>query len=274
VTRQLLIYGDVQALSARKHAKLSVKTGDNYDFARKINSVPLMAAEFPAATLEFSVVFTEHEDAVMPVAIMGFRNEENLYAGPDGEWLARYIPAFIRRYPFIFSSTDNGKSFTLCIDAEFSGCNQDGRGERLFDAEGQQTLYLKNVLEFLKEYQVHYQRTEAFARKLKKLDLLEPMSAQFTMPSGDTGNLTGFLAVNREKLKQLSGEQFRELAQTDELELIYLHIQSLQNFSQMLAKLQPREKTGEPAGKDRTVSKKPPAKTATRKHAQTRKKTR
>src|SRR5690606_37811599 len=114
----------------------------------------------------------------------------------DGDWQARYIPAFIRRYPFVFSSADDGKSFTLCIDTEFAGCNQEDRGERLFDADGQQTQYLKNVLEFLKEYQAHYQRTMAFARKLKELDLLEPMTAKFTTQAGDSGNLTGFMAVN------------------------------------------------------------------------------
>jgi len=272
VTKQLLIYGDVQPVSTNKHAKISVKVGDNYDFARHINSVPLMAAEFPSATLEYSVVFTEHEDTIMPVAIMGFRNEENLYVGTNGEWLARYIPAFIRRYPFVFSSSDTGQSFTLCIDAEFSGCNQDGRGERLFDADGQQTQYLKNVLEFLKEYQAQYQRTQAFARKLKELDLLEPMTAKFTMQSGDSGNLTGFMAVNREKLKKLTAEQFRELAQTDELELIYIHIQSLQNFTQMLEKLQPVDKAQEPVGKAGVASKKTPVKSTSRKGAETRKK--
>ncbi|MEX2367854.1 MAG: SapC family protein [Pseudohongiellaceae bacterium] len=273
MTKQLLIYGDIQAVTTKKHGKLSVKTGDNYDFARNINSVPLMAAEFPPASLEYTVVFTEHEDTVMPVAIMGFRNEENLYVGSDGKWLARYIPAFIRRYPFVFSSSDDGKSFTLCIDTEFAGCNQEDRGERLFDADGEQTQYLKNVLEFLKEYQVQYQRTQAFAKKLKELDLLEPMTAQFTTQTGDKGNLTGFMAVNREKLKKLSGDQFRELAQTDELELIYIHIQSLQNFTQIITKgQQPGQQSQEVAPGAGAASKKTPVKAGTRKKAQTRKK--
>jgi hypothetical protein len=237
VTKQLLIYESVKPVSQRRHRDWSVKAGDNFEFARKINSVPVMAVEFPNICSEYTIVFTGSVENIMPVVIMGFRTEENLYMDAQGKWTARYIPAFLRRYPFIFSSSDNGKSFTLCLDEEFSGCNQQGRGERLFDAEGEQTQYLKNVLEFLKDYQVHYKRTERFSKKLLDLKLLEPMTAQFTAPDGTKGNLTGFMAVNREKLKSLDGEQLAQLAATDELELAYIHIQSLQNFNRVMEKL-------------------------------------
>jgi hypothetical protein len=213
---------------------LSVKLGENYEFARSTSFIPLIAAEFPSAAVEYTIVFADTADSVIPVVILGLREEENLYINDQGEWTAKYMPAFIRRYPFIFSSSDNGKTFTLCIDEGFSGCNREGRGERLFDSDGQQMQYLTNVLEFLKEYQAHYQRTEAFCQKLKELDLLEPMSAQFTTPSGEKINLTGFLAIDRDKLKALTGEQFKELAATDELELVYVHIQSMRNFNLML----------------------------------------
>lgn len=234
MTKQLLIYEQVEPVTSKRHKDLSVKLGENYEFARSTNSIPLIAAEFPNAAVEYPIVFTGTAESVIPVVILGLREEENLYINDHGEWTAKYVPAFIRRYPFVFSSSDDGKTFTLCIDEGFSGCNQEGRGERLFDADGQQMQYLKNVLEFLKEYQAHYQRTEVFCRKLKELDLLEPMSAQFTTPKGEKVNLTGFMAIDREKLKELTGDQFKELAKTDELELIYVHVQSMRNFNLML----------------------------------------
>jgi len=234
LAKQLLIYEQVEPVTSKRHKDLSVKLGENYEFARTTNSIPLIAAEFPHAAVEYPIVFTGTAESVIPVVILGLREEENLYINDQGEWSAKYVPAFIRRYPFVFSSSDDGKTFTLCIDEGFSGCNQEGRGERLFDADGQQMQYLKNVLEFLKEYQAHYQRTEAFCMKLKELELLEPMSAQFTTPKGEKVNLTGFMAIDREKLKQLTGDQFKELANTDELELVYVHIQSMRNFNLML----------------------------------------
>ena len=53
-----------------------------------------------------------------------------MYVGNNGEWHISYIPAFIRRYLFVFSSTDEGRLFTLCIDEEFSGSSKEIRGKR------------------------------------------------------------------------------------------------------------------------------------------------
>jgi hypothetical protein len=50
-------------------------------------------------------------------------------------------------------------------------------------------------------------------------------------------SLGGFLAVDRKKLKALSGETLAELARTDELELIYLHLQSMRNFTEVKNRL-------------------------------------
>jgi len=234
LSKQLLIYEQVVPITSKNHKDWSVKFDGNYEFARAINSVPLVAAEFPHASAEYTIVFTGSDENIMPVAIMGLRDKENLYVNEQGEFTAKYVPAFLRRYPFVFSSTDNAETFTLCIDEEFSGCNQEGRGERLFDSDGEQTQYLNNVLEFLKEFQAQYQRTELFCKKINELGLLEPMSAQFTMANGEKVGLTGFLAIDRDKLKGLTGEQLKELAQTDELELMYLHVQSMRNFNSMI----------------------------------------
>lgn len=234
MTTQLLIYEGAVPLSNQKHVGWSVKTGADFGFARHVNSVPLTAAEFASAGSEYAIVFSG-EDAVMPAVILGVRQDENLYVADDGSWNAKYIPAFVRRYPFVFASADNNTNFTLCIDEEFSGCNTDGRGERLFDADGEKTQYLENILGFLQAYQAHFQRTQAFCGKLKDLDLLEPMQAQFTVgSSGERLALSGFMAVNRDRLKALSGDQLADLAQTDELELIYGHLQSMRNFTPTL----------------------------------------
>jgi hypothetical protein len=235
---QLMIYETAVPVSPQRHGGWSVKTGKDYSFARHLNSIPLIAAEFARAAAEYPIVFAGAEDEVLPAVVLGARDRENLYLSSDGAWQAKYIPAFIRRYPFVFASTDDGTRFTLCIDEQFSGCNQDGRGERLFDADGEQTQYLGTVLEFLKHYQVQFQRSRAFCAKLKDLELLEPMRAQFKFPSGEEGSLGGFMAVSRERLKALSDEQLVELMRSDELELVYLHLQSMHNFSMMVERRQ------------------------------------
>jgi hypothetical protein len=173
----------------------------------------------------------------MPAAILGVRPAQNLFVDDQGQWSARYVPAFVRRYPFVFSSNDEGRNFTLCIDESFAGFNQEGRGQRLFDDEKKASAYTQKVLNFLRQYQLEYQRTQRFSRKLEELGLLQPMQAQITVGDADRMSLSGFLAVDREKLKALDKEKLAELMQGDELELVYLHLQSLRNFSRIPEKL-------------------------------------
>jgi hypothetical protein len=118
----------------------------------------------------------------------------------------------------------------LCVDEAFSGFNREGRGQRLFTDEKKPSPYVDNVLKFLQEYRAQFMRTQAFCKKLKDLDLLEPMRAQISL-GGNQLSLSGFSAVDRKKLKALSGDQLVQLAKTDELELLYLHLQSMRNFT-------------------------------------------
>jgi hypothetical protein len=240
---QQLIYESAVPLSKARHASWSVEIGTDYAYSRKVNSVPLMAVEFPAAAAEYAIVFAGNEEAVMPAVILGMREQENLYLGPLGGWQAKYVPAFLRRYPFVFSSTDAGKNFVLCIDEGFPGFNQDGKGQKLFEADGKPTGFVDNVLRFLQSYQVEFRRTQDFCRKLQTLNLLEPMRAQMTLDSGERMALTGFMAVSRARLKTLPGEKLAEMARSDELELLYAHLHSMRNFVAM------RERFTAPAAK-------------------------
>ncbi|MBT4493398.1 MAG: SapC family protein [Gammaproteobacteria bacterium] len=237
MSKQLLVYSDTNTLSRTRHRDWSVKSGSDYNFAKEVNSVPLTAVEFPSAADEYPIVFAGDEDNIMPVAVMGLRSDENLFVDAAGKLDAKYTPAFLRRYPFVFSSSDDGENFTLCLDESFAGCNQKNVGERLFDSEGEQTQYLQSILEFLKEYQVHFTRTEAFCKKLLEFDLLQPMGAEFSPGEGARLTLSGFMAIDRDRLKALSADQLQELVQNDGLELAYIHLQSMRNFTAMLSRL-------------------------------------
>jgi hypothetical protein len=228
-----LVYETAVPVSKVRHANWSVDIGGDYAFSRKVNSVPLMAVEFPAAAAEYAVVFAGNEEAVMPAVILGMRDQENLYLGPLGGWQAKYIPAFLRRYPFVFSSQDDGKNFVLCIDEAFPGFNQEGRGQKLFDESGKPTPFVDNVLKFLQSYQLEFRRTEEFCRRLRELNLLEPMRAQVTLDTGERLALGGFMVVSRARLKTLPGEKLAEMARNDQLELIYAHLHSMRNFAAM-----------------------------------------
>lgn len=231
--KQLLIYETAVPVSAGRHSGVSVEAGSTYQFSAGINAVPLMAVEFVPACAEYAVVFTRAGDQVMPAAVLGVRGDQNLYVSPEGQWKAKYIPAFIRRYPFVFSTSSDGRRLTLCIDEAHPGVNREGRGQKLFNEAGKPSGYVEHVLKFLEEYQAHFVRTQVFCKRVDDLGLLEPMQAQVTTPSGEKLSLTGFSAVNREKLRSLDGDALASLAKTDELEMLYLHLSSMRNFNEV-----------------------------------------
>lgn len=238
MAKQLMIYESAVPVSSGRHARKSVDVGTDFGFSRAVNSVPLAAVEFPAAASEYVIIFAGTGDVVTPAVLLGVRDEENLYLAEDGRWKARYVPAFLRRYPFVFSSRDEGKTFTLCLDESYPGLNEEGRGQPLYDpATEKPSQYTQNVLKFLQQYQLEFQRTQEFCRKLRELNLLEPMRAQISLGSGERIALGGFMAVDRARLKTLSSEKLGELVRTDELELIYAHLLSMRNFAGMRERL-------------------------------------
>ena len=237
MAKQLLIYQSAVPISAARHAKVSVEASDSYAFSAGVNAVPLMAVEFARASAEYAIVFAAEGDDMMPVVVLGVRNEQNLYLAADARWKADYIPAFIRRYPFVFSASADGKSLTLCIDESHPGVNRDGRGNALFGADAKPTPYVDKVLEFVKEFQLQFERTRAFGRRLKALGLLEPMTANVTTPDGEKLTLGGFMVASRERLRALDDGSLLQLARSDELELLYLHLTSLRNFNQVKDRL-------------------------------------
>jgi hypothetical protein len=245
---QLLIYESAVPVSHARHGQWSVEVGSDYGFSRRVNSVPLMAVEFANAASEYAIVFAGTDKAIVPAVVLGMRSDENLYLDERGGWKAKYIPAFVRRYPFVFAASEDGKTFTLCIDESFRGFNQEGRGQPLFNGERKPSPYVENVLKFLEQYQIEYRRTQALCNRLRELNLLEPMRAQFKFGSGEQLALTGFMAVARDRIRTLGAETLADLVKTDQLELIYLHLQSLRNFAEISQRFSGEgAKPGDPA---------------------------
>jgi hypothetical protein len=237
MTKQLLIYETPTPLSAEAHRDLSVRD-EGFGFAAALNSVPLLIAEFAPAAAEAPIVFAGEGEATAPALILGLRADENLFVSAEGAWTGTYVPAFLRRYPFVFSEA--GDTLALCIDTAHPGVNRDGRGERLFDADGNRTRYLNEMLQFASDYQAQHNVTRAFTARLIALDLLEPATANATLPDGTQYTLGGFRRLSAERLRALPDDAALDLFRSDALSLIYTHLASLGLMRGLLDRLAAR----------------------------------
>jgi len=240
MSTQPLFYKKVVPLNKEEHKKLSIAPVEDYKHTKDTNSLYIAAVEFLKASKEYPIVFVKSSDQdIYPVVMLGLKNNENLFVGGKGEWLANYIPAYVRRYPFILATTttNSGTNFTVCIDESYPGLNSKNKGEKLFTADGKESALLKQSVKFLQEYQNHFQLTRIFCNNINKLELLEPMQANAELKGGKKFAMRGFLVVNRKKLKELAPAKLAELVQADHMELIYAHLNSLDNLEGLLKKL-------------------------------------
>jgi hypothetical protein len=237
----LLIYQNAVALDRDYHRQLKLKATDNAGFAAAAHAVPLVAVEFGEAAHEYPIVFARGAAAdgkpgeLLCYALTGTREGENLYLDAAGRWDADYVPAFIRRYPFVFAET-GADQLTVCIDQSFSGFNETD-GEPLFDDTGDPAPLLKGALELLTDYQQQVQRTGAFLRKLDAADILTPTQLQADFPDGRHALVQGMLVVDETRLKQLPPATVQEWFASGELDLIYAHLLSLGNLKRLAQRM-------------------------------------
>lgn len=238
MSKQMLIYERVTPILSDVHRDASIKVSEKFAFANSLNSVPLLAAEFIAAAQHYAIVFASGNGAIFPSVLLGFEDGVNVCVDASGDWVTGYVPAFIRRYPFIFADDVGGDAgtFTLCIDESYSGLNREGRGERLFDSEGNRTQYLLQKLAFVSQFQAQFNRTQAFCERLKRLGLLEDAQLRFTTAEGQSGTLGGFQTIVRDRIKAIPEDEIKDMFSKDELELCFAHLHSLQNINRLGSK--------------------------------------
>lgn len=233
----MLFYERAIPLNRERHQNLKLQVNpDHYQFAASTNSVLLAGSEFGEALRDYPIVFIGAENGpYAAAALVGFSEKENLMVDAAGAWARdTYVPAFIRRYPFILASDDGSDTMTVCLDEAYQGFNTE-RGEALFGADGADTEYLKGVVGFLQLFHAEMKRTNEFAARIAKLGLLTSKVIN-VQGNGTTQTLSGLWLVDQEKLNALDDAQMVALARSGDLGLIYAHLLSLPNVSRLAAR--------------------------------------
>jgi hypothetical protein len=238
ITGTVLFYSQPEPLTLEQHGKLGVKRMDGpFSFAKEGHAIPLTVGEFPLAAVTGPIIFVGDEK--LPIAVMGLNASENMFVKPEGIFEPGvYIPAYIRRYPFVFANDAAAQQMVLCIDrkAEFI---VEG-GDMPFFENGEPSEYTKNCIEFCNNFEIERQRTVSFVQLLKDLDLFETKTANFTPvnPDGSAGEpqkMAEYFGVSEDKLNKLPSEKLVELRDNGALGQIYAHMLSLVGWDRLIA---------------------------------------
>ena len=224
----VLFYKNPQPLSPEQHAGLGVKqVGEPFAFLRTAHAIPVTVTEFGMAATAYPIIFVGEERA--PVAVMGVRQNENMFVRADGTMEPDfYLPAFVRRYPFVFANDNDSDRLLLCVDREAPMVSN--QPDVPFFENGQATEFTNNAIEFCKEFERQRRATVEFSAMMTKFGLFEQKSVSF-QPRDQQGNEVGeqqkiadYWAIDEEKLNNLTNEQYNELRANGALGAIYGHM--------------------------------------------------
>jgi len=247
----LLFYQRPVPLNADVHRTVRLSPSDgSFSFCAKTNSVPLAAVEFFDTAREYTIAFTGQEGGPQfPIALVGVRQNENLFVSPEGRWKGRYVPAFVRRYPFVLAEKQDAEDFNVYLDEAYPGFGAPD-GERLFTDQGEHTPLLKQALEFLSTYQGEIKRTRLFVERLQSLDLLVPRVLEVQRRGDAPLVLRGFSVVDEQRLQALDDAKLLDLTRSGLLAWVHAHLMSLGNVANLAEHLDARaraEAAPEPA---------------------------
>lgn len=223
-----IFYRSLTAMDAVRHAGKSLKRRLGFDFARASHAVLLNGSEFEAAAHHYPIVFTP-TPAASALCVLGVRRDINLFVDANGDWRpGSYIPAYIRRYPFIFHESADKQQYTLCID-ETSGALEDGSDRPLF-VEGKPSEIIQSALQFCGAFQRDYNNTHDFVEQLSERGLLIPNQAEITLHSGEKLAVTGFHIIDRDRFAGLPDSAFLEWRRKGWLLWVFAHFISHGNW--------------------------------------------
>jgi hypothetical protein len=232
-----IFYGGLEPLSSSAHAGFRSRSSDRAPFLTRNHAVPITIDEFVAVQRYFPIVFSVGENPV-PLALMGLNENVNVFVDEEGKLIGEaYLPAYIRRYPFMLARLQpDAQELSLCFDPTSGLVGAFDDGEVLFE-DGKPSEQTNNILKFCEEFELSAQRTVAFMTELKDGGLLMDGEVSIQPPGTDQPFIyRGFQMIDEQKLRDLEGDELKRMNQNGMLPLILAHLFSMSIVRDIFAK--------------------------------------
>lgn len=231
-----LFYQRIVPLDSAAHCTLRLApVARPYGFAGEANLIPALVEEFGAAAGVMPVAFLPGADKPAAVFVVGFKPVQNLFVTAEGQWAGSYVPAYLRRYPFIMGDVPGGQPI-LCVDGAFAGLGD--AGEPLFLEAGTPAPVVTQALTLAENYRLGAQRTDEFCMTLQRLKLFRSVTLEAKPPDAQSVVVHGLMVVDEEALNALPSTDLAELQRQKFLRPIYAHLISLGALPKLSERLQ------------------------------------
>ena len=231
---ELFLFKKPELMHHEAHGSLGMtKPAKRYDFCSGVRAVPLTVGELASASRDYPIVLISEEQPI-PIAAVGLVDDKNLFVDDAGDWERyRYVPGYVRRYPFALAGEEDGDRLAVVIDTDYDGLKAGGEAP-LFNGQ-EATQPTQAAIEFCKSYEEDRLRTIEFGKRLIDLGIVGNMVAQYT-PTGskEPKAFAQYIGIDDQKLRNLSKEKISELHENNMLPIIYSMLTSLHNWRMVL----------------------------------------
>ena len=225
-----------EVLNREKHRDLRIKTGYSAALGDAVMYVMTYPMEFRDIQSCYPILFTKDPNTggFFAAALMGFEADQNLFLQDNG-WDAAYVPALVRRQPFLMATGGEGGNETpvVSLDLDHPRVSQDD-GEALFETGGDPTGFLNQKIELLDKLHRGLKHSSSFIDTLLKHELLEQISLDIAFNDGSKKSVQGFYCIAEERLYQLKGDVLESLNQAGYLQPVFMAVASLSRIRDII----------------------------------------
>ncbi|NEX17190.1 MAG: peptidase [Halochromatium sp.] len=241
----------IQPITPSRYRDCRWKRYQSYAFAAQQAVAPILAQEVSKAVMSLPLAFIEDQGAMQLVAVQSLEPNRNLFVAPDGRWLGSYVPAAFRGFPFTLMKTEQGQQ-VLCFDEDSGLLLQHptpGDGEPFFDADGEPSEPIRQVLEFLSQVDANRAVTNRLCQQIADAELLQPWPLKVTTAEGER-LVKGLFCIHEPAFNALPLDRLDQLRQSGALTLILCQLLSMQHMQPLIrmAEQQAVTQTSVPAG--------------------------
>jgi hypothetical protein len=215
------------------HKDVRIITDRSAAYGDDVMYVMTFAFEFRSVQAFYPILFHRDERGELyPVALFGFESGENLFLDEAG-WHARYVPAMIRRQPFLIGfqaeqAQGGDKRRMLSLDKGSPRISRE-RGEPLFEPLGGRTPFLEEMANLLETLYHGAEHNRKFVAALQELGLIESVTFDIALADGSRNQLLGFYAIDEEKVQGLSDAALGRLSREGFLMPLFMMLASTVN---------------------------------------------
>jgi hypothetical protein len=228
-----------------EHARLRVASRPTNELL--VNQALVVPSEFEQLQREYPILFRKDANSeYQSVALLGLDRGENLFLR-EGEWIANYVPATLRRGPLFLAVGDGDEPGNpgIVIDLDDPRVGET-EGELLFLPHGGAGPFLQQAAQALRTVHEGLEFSRRMFALFNELDLIAPVEIDIDLGDGTRYHIPSVFTVSGERLAELDGGALEKLNRTGFLAAAIHARSSLANVNRLI-ELKTRTLAGERA---------------------------